>query len=79
MAEHLLRWHLDYQTTSQKNKDIKDAYILIKYLLEQIENLSLQIEILKETKQDKYVEKFDECHTPGYTYGDKIFLSDKKS
>lgn len=39
MAEHLLRWHLDYQTTSQKHKDLRDAYILIRYLLEQIDEL----------------------------------------
>ena len=39
MAEHLLRWHLDYETTSQKNKDFKDAYILIRFLLKEIEEL----------------------------------------
>lgn len=39
MAEHLLRWHLDYETTSQKNKDLKDAYILIRYLLKEIEEI----------------------------------------
>ncbi len=39
MAEHLLRWHLDYETTSQKNKDLKDAYILIRYLLNEIEEM----------------------------------------
>lgn len=39
MAEHLLRWHLDYETTSEKNKDLKDAYILIRYLLKEIEEL----------------------------------------
>ena len=39
MFEHLLRWHLEYQTTSAKDKDMRDAFTMIKYLFEEIEKI----------------------------------------
>ena len=39
MAEHLLRFHLDYQTTSAKSKDLNNIFVLIRYLMNEIDEL----------------------------------------
>ena len=49
MVEHLLRWHLEYPTTSAKNPDMKNVFVLIKYLFEEIEELKKQ----QQGKSDK--------------------------
>ncbi len=44
MVDHLLRWHLEYQTTRAKTQDMKNVFSLIKYLVDEVEALKKHVE-----------------------------------
>lgn len=44
MAEHLMRYHTEYQTTQPKDYTTRDIFVLIEYLLDEIEELKSKIE-----------------------------------
>jgi hypothetical protein len=48
MAEHLLRYHTEYETTSAKTYDMKNVFTLIKYLMNEIEEMKNGIKELEE-------------------------------
>lgn len=39
VAEHLLRYHTEYETTRAKTNDMRNVFALIKYLMNEIEEL----------------------------------------
>ena len=38
MAQHLLRYHLEYETTKSNNADIRNIFVLLKYFMDEIES-----------------------------------------
>ncbi len=45
MAEHLIRYHTEYETTRAKNYDMRNIFVLIKYLMAEIEELKGKIDL----------------------------------
>jgi hypothetical protein len=54
MAEHLIRYHTEYETTRSSNRDIVNIFVLLKYIMNEIEKLETKINANKPEAKQKF-------------------------